>query len=128
MIAVDTWAFVEIARRGPRWQEVMATLRGAARLVTARDVIAETFTLLTSRSRSSSAGWRWLSGLDPAIFNVRDPALAEVRAFMAGQDRAGNISFGDFALAMAAREAGARDVATADRGFRRLGLNPLFAS
>lgn len=128
LVAVDTWAFVEIFRAGARAQLVHDAFVAAEHLFTVREVVAESFTLVAARAGRSETALRWWRTLDDMPIDVYDEPLSGVRAFVERVDRRGDLSFTDYALASRAVALGAVDVATADRGFRRLGLNPLFAA
>lgn len=128
ILAVDAWAFLEVALPGPRASEVEDVLRGADRLFTSREIASETFGFIASRQRSSEAAWLWWTGLAETGLVVMESPFEEILRFIAADGRDGNLTFADYSLALLAKRAGIVNVATADRGFRLLGLNPLFAA
>lgn len=127
VVAWDTWAFVESALGYRRKAEVQKLWRDADIVVTARDIVAETFSFITGKTRSNEPARRWLSALMSSGIRVVDPALDEVTKYIDDHREARGPSWPDFALAFVADQAGARSVASEDRGFRQLGFEVVFA-
>lgn len=127
LLGIDTWAFVERFTNGGEAAAVDEVLTAGPRLFTTRDVVAETFTFITARTRSSAQAWKWWRTIVDLPIDVHDGSLETVVGYIARADRRGDLSFTDYSLAARASQLGATDIATADRGFRRLGLVPLFA-
>lgn len=123
---IDTWAFLEQAGLGPRGEEVRDALSRADTLHTVRDAVAETFTFIANR-RGSKRAADWLDALLATPIEVLEPSLEQVTLFIQGSDRGGKLSFTDYAVGWAGRSLRTQEIATQDRGFRRLGLDPLFA-
>ncbi|HLE97519.1 MAG TPA: PIN domain-containing protein [Candidatus Thermoplasmatota archaeon] len=123
----DTWAFLEVITRGERSLDIEALLAETDSIVTTRDVIAETFGSLVKHTRSSQVALAWWDALAASRMRVADPAREEIRRFATGLKEVGTLSFVDLSLGVAAKSVGARAVATGDREFRRMGLEPLFA-
>lgn len=128
VVAWDTWAFVETALGYARKGEVQRLWLESDLVVTARDVVAETFGFITGRTRSNEASRRWLAAATSSGVRIVDPSLEDVRAYIDEHPDARSPSWADFALAFVADQAGARRIATEDGGFRQLGLDPVFAN
>lgn len=125
-LALDTWAFVELALDGPRRAAVEEAYSEAHDLVTVHFVVAESFNFIARRGGGPQRAWLWLQSLRRSPVRVLEPRLADVEEFAAESDPRG-LSLTDCALAWAAVRDHVKDVATEDREFRRLGLHPLFA-
>lgn len=123
----DTWAFLEVITRGARSADVEAVLQESPVIVTTRDVVAETFGALTKHARSSRVGLDWWDALSRSRIRTVDPSTEEIRRFAGELKEVGTLSFVDLSLGAAAKAVGARVAATADREFRRMELEPLFA-
>jgi predicted nucleic acid-binding protein len=126
-VAWDTWAFVESALDGPRRDEVETLLEEVDVVVTAREVVVETFNFLVRATGKTDAGWRWWKALAESRVRIVETPLRELHAFTGVKDRRGGLSLTDYALGQAATSQRATEVATEDREFGRLGLTPLFA-
>lgn len=126
-VAWDSWAFLEVAFDGPRRAAVERLLREVDYVFTVREVVAECFNFLVRRTRRTEEGWLWWTRLLASGVRVFEPPLNEVREFVGRSPRGGSLSFTDYVLAFAAMREGAKEVATGDHGFERLGLTPLFA-
>lgn len=126
-IAWDTWAFAETVLGLPRAAEVEALLDQADLVVTSREVVAETFTLVSRKLGSTRRALIWWDALQESHIRIIEPSLGDLRADLPPLGRLGTLSFADLSLAHAARAAGTKEVATADREFEAVGLTPLFA-
>lgn len=124
---MDTWAFLETVLRGARAEEVRDLVGQANQRVTVQGVVYETFNHLVHRTRTTHYAWEWLQALRAADYHVLEPSLEEIEGCAAGRDHAGDLSLTDYAVAWAAEQNRERQIVTADRGFRRLGLDPVFA-
>lgn len=128
VVAWDTWAFVEIALELPRHAEVRALVGQDPVIVTSRDVVVETVNFLVGRTGGTDVGLAWWRDLRDSRVRVVDDALEDLAAFADERAPEGaGLSLTDLSLAKAAMDAGADEIATEDGGFRRLGLEPLFA-
>ncbi len=125
---VDSWAFIELAMGGPRAEAVAASFDEHALLVTPHWVIAETFGFLARRPRGTSFAWDWLQAVRESAVRIVEPAFVDVMDNIDADDRAGNLSFTDHAVALVASRQGTPRILSADKEFRRLRLEPLFAS
>lgn len=125
-VAVDTWAFLEVALEKPQGPRVAALMDESDRAFTTRDVVAETFSALLHRTRSGDVAWAWWEDLRRSRVRVYEPPIDEVHAFAAGKMR-GSLSLVDLGLAHVALRERALVVASGDAEFRRLGLDPVFA-
>lgn len=123
----DSWAFLESALEAPRSLDVEALLEETDVVVTTHHVVAETFTFLAREARSSGPALAWWDDLRNSRVRVLEPSLDAVREFAGGLKSVGKLSLPDLSLGAVAAESGARRAATADREFRRMGLEPLFA-
>lgn len=128
VVAWDTWAFVESALGYRRKPAVQQLWREADMVVTARDVVAETFSFITGKTKSNRHARRWLSTILSSGIRVVDPSLEDIHDYIDNHPDAQGPSWPDFALAFVADQAGARLVASEDRGFRQLGFDPVFAA
>ncbi len=126
-MAWDTWAFVETALGYARKPEVQRFWRGTDLVVTSRDVVAETFGVITGKTGSNEHARRWLTSAMGSGVRIVDPSLEDVHAYMGEHPSATSPSWVDLSLAYVAEQAGAHQVATEDAGFRQLGLEPVFA-
>lgn len=126
-VAWDTWAFVEAALGYARKDEVQEFWQEADLVVTARDIVAETFGFITGKTGGNEHARRWLDAATSSGIRIVDPSFEDVHAYVEDHPGATSLSFADFALALVADQAGARHVATEDRGFRELGFDPVFA-
>ena len=125
-VAIDTWAFFEVALEKPRGAEVGGLMDEVERAFTTRDVVVETFTGLLHRTRSGAVAWAWMEDLRRSRVKVFEPPLEEVRTWAAAKER-GNLSLVDLSLAYVASRERTKSILTEDAEFRRLGLDPLFA-
>ncbi|MFA5862405.1 MAG: type II toxin-antitoxin system VapC family toxin [Candidatus Thermoplasmatota archaeon] len=123
----DSWAFIESALDGPRSLDVEALLDGAEGVVTTHHVVAETFTYLSREARSSRPAVAWWNDLRESRVRVIETSLEDIHAFASALKQVGTLSFVDLSLGTTAKTLGVRAVATADREFRRMRLDPLFA-
>lgn len=128
VVAVDTWAFHELFEQGPHADEVGELLDGADFAFTTREVVAETFNVLVRRTGGTRIAKAWWDDLQESGIRVFEPPLDELHAFVSKHGGKGALSFTDLSLAFAAKREGATGVVTGDREFRRLGLEPLFAT
>lgn len=126
-IAWDTWAFLETAFEGSRAAQVQALLKEADFVFTVREVVAESFNFIVKKTGRTEEGWRWWSALEESRVRILEPSLSDLHEFMGRHNRAGGLSFTDFALAYTASLEGATEIATEDAEFRRLRFSPIFA-
>ncbi len=125
-VAIDSWAFLELATAGPRAAEVTARLSEADAAFTVRDVVVETANFITKVTRDSVAARRWWDALRASRVRIVEHSLDDLHAFMTQHAR-GALSLTDLSLAHAALVANVKDIATEDHEFHRVKLNPLFA-
>lgn len=124
---MDTWAFLEIVLDGARAGEVRDLVGRSKERVTVGAVVYETFNHLVHRTRTTHYAWEWLEALCASDHRILEPTLEQIHGYAAGQDRSGDLSLTDHAVAWAAERHRERSIVSADGGFRRLGLDPLFA-
>lgn len=125
-LAIDTWAFVEVALDRPLREEVEERLRHADDAFTVREVVVETYGFLAHRAGARAAGAWWRALREDGIA-ILEPGIDELAEYEGRAPRDGRLSLVDLSLAYAARKRGAKEVATGDAEFRRLGLVPIFA-
>lgn len=125
-LAVDTWAFVELALGRPRAPDVAAAFEAAPRIFTVREVVAETYGFLQHKTGSLRAR-AWLAALAADEVPILAPDVHAVREAIFRLPKTSSLSFVDVSLGLAATEEGTTAVATADREFRRMRLDPVFA-
>lgn len=125
-LAVDTWAFVELAFDRPRAQEVGEAFETATGLFTTREVVAETYGFLLRRAGTLRAR-EWLDAITTDEVPILAPPLAEIHRVLGRLPKESTLSFVDISLGLAAAGRGAEEVATADREFIRMRLTPKFA-
>jgi predicted nucleic acid-binding protein len=123
----DSWAFIETATDGPRSGDVAMLLGEAEGIFTTQYVVAETFTYFSRRSGSSRQAVAWWDHLRESRVRVLEPSTEVIHKFASGLKQVGTLSFTDLSIGAAAKAVGAHRVATADREFRRMRLEPLFA-
>lgn len=126
-VAVDSWAFIEVALGGERAAHVARALAAAGSPFTTREVVVEAFGFI-HRASDANLAWRWWHALRAGRVRVIDIPYESLAEHLEAVARKGGLSLADHSLALAALAEGATDVLTADRGFRRLGLNPLLAA
>ena len=98
----------------------------ATRLVTTREIIAETFGAIVYRTRRTSEALAWLRPLRQSRVLVLEPQPADIENMLGDHD-AGTLSYADASLGVACLDNGVSDVATEDAGFRSLRLTPVFS-
>lgn len=126
IVAIDTWAFVEVLLHRARRREVETLLGEIDGVVTTRDVLVETSNWIVKASGDASQALGWLDEVAGGPVRVLEPSLDEIRAF--GRERpVRRLSLTDLSLAWAAESLGIREIATEDGGFRELDLVPLFS-
>lgn len=126
--AWDTWAFVETALGYRRKPEVAKLWQSMDVVVTARDIIGETYTFILGRTKNPDKARQWLEAATRSRVRIVDPPLEAVVDHIAAHPEAGPLSWPDMALAYVAEQAGARTIATEDQGFQRLAFETPFAS
>lgn len=126
-LAVDSWAFLEMSRAGPRADETSEVLESAEFAFTTRDVVTETFDHIARRTGGTRIALAWWDELREGDVRVFEPPMDELHAFITLHGRRGALSFTDLSLAFAAKREDVREVLTEDAEFRRIGLEPLFA-
>jgi predicted nucleic acid-binding protein len=126
-VAVDSWAFLEVALGRSRGPEVGGLVDEADRAFTTREVAVETSSAILRHTRSGAIAWAWLQDLVESRVRVYEPPLEEVRSWAASRER-GNLSLVDLSLAYCATRERTKVVATEDAEFRRVGLDPVFAA
>lgn len=125
-VALDTWAFLEVALEKPRAPDVAALVDDVERAFTTREVVIETFSSLLHRTRSPDAAWGWWEDLRRSRVKVFEPALSDIHAFASTRDR-GALSMVDLSLGHVALRERTKTIVTEDAEFRKLGLTPIFA-
>lgn len=127
-LAIDTWGFHELFEDGPHADEVTRLVDGADFAFTTRDVVVETFNILVRRTGGTRIAKAWWDDLLESELRVFEPPLAELHKFVTQQGAKGAMSLTDLSLGFVALREKASGVVTGDREFRRLGLEPLFAT
>lgn len=125
--AWDTWAFVEAALGYRRKPEVAQLWQSMDVVVTARDIIGETYTFILGRTRNPDKARQWLETATQSRVRIVDPPFEAVVDYIAAHPEAGPLSWPDMVLAFVAEQAGARTIATEDVGFQRLAFKTPFA-
>lgn len=127
-LAIDTWGFHELFEDAPHADEVRDLLDAADFAFTTREVVAETFNILVRRTGGTRIAKAWWDDLRDSGLRVFEPPLDELHAFITKAGAKGTLSFTDLSLGFVAQRENANGIITGDREFRRLGLEPLFAT
>jgi predicted nucleic acid-binding protein len=128
VVAWDTWAFVETALQYRRSHEVETLWESTSTIVTARDIIGETYTFILGKTRNTQTARLWLEAASQSRIRIVDPSMEDIIQYIQTRPEATRLSWPDMALAMVAEQAGTSLIATDDEGFSRLGLRPAFAT
>ncbi|MHB8586719.1 MAG: PIN domain-containing protein [Thermoplasmatota archaeon] len=124
-VGIDTWAFVEMELNGPRASEVEAKLAGVRRPFTVRDVVVETYGFIARRAGTDVAR-NWWRELRVDELPILTPPLEDLSLLADGVSADARLSLTDLSLVAAARSRGCKLIASGDREFRKLGLDPIF--
>ena len=126
-LVLDTWAFVEELRDGPHRADLDARRKGASRVVTTGQALVESYTFILRTTKRPSMAREWWDLVREGRLVVLEPSLDEVDRVLAEVPRGVGFSLVDASVAWAARHERVAEVATGDREFLLLGLQPLFA-
>lgn len=127
-VAIDTWAFREIAQGTPRGLDAAAVIAEADGAFTVRECVVETYSAILHRTRRPDRAMEWWDGLRETGIRVYEPPLDEVHAFIEKRGRSLAFTLADWSLACVAERERTRAIVTEDAEFRRLDLDPLFAA